>query len=565
MSKILYIDTDGTKGSLPEGTLGYDAYAAGGDEGRVAVGTASGTDILLAKKSEVNALGNIVAPIVVSPANGTTDFIGAVTATYVTSDSYVGVQDYVKWEAATDVAFTNIVDSYEGASNLLTFTPSLPLPLTAYYIRVQQGSQNYISAYSDILTVVTPNIYIETPTLTVEGTPSDVLLNPLLTGSSFNVINGTDTHLNTDWQVVRNSDSVVVYESLADSANLETITLPSNTLDINTAYTFRLRYRGTTYGVSEYVEVIGTTVNTFINTPALTVAGSPSDVPETPTLTTSAFSVTNGTDTHLSTDWEIYDGATLVWSSIGNTSNKLTIDVPDSILSVSTTYTFKARHTGTTYGDSGVGEVNGTTKATFAPTDSYGNTYGTLISPTTGKVWLDRNLSTVQIGVATAYNDSAAYGSYFQWGRDADGHEDITSGTTTTLTSATDTPGHGDFILAPNSPYDWSTGDSDGSIRQANWNPCPTGFRVPTVSEWEAEEAGFENYNEAFTALKLVAAGRRKYTDGVLEIDGLYGLYWSINPDVEAEWSADLIFYSSAAMVSVAHRSRGLSVRCIAD
>ena len=53
MSKILYIDTDGTKGSLPAGTLGYDAYAAGGDEGRVAVGTAGGVDVLLAKKSEL--------------------------------------------------------------------------------------------------------------------------------------------------------------------------------------------------------------------------------------------------------------------------------------------------------------------------------------------------------------------------------------------------------------------------------------------------------------------------------------------------------------------------------
>ena len=56
MSKILYVDTDGTKGSLPAGTLGYDAYAAGGDEGRVAVGTASGTDVLLSKKDEVDAI-----------------------------------------------------------------------------------------------------------------------------------------------------------------------------------------------------------------------------------------------------------------------------------------------------------------------------------------------------------------------------------------------------------------------------------------------------------------------------------------------------------------------------
>ena len=56
MSKIIYQDTDGVKRPLPEATLGYDAYTAGGDEGRVAVGTASGTDILLSKKDEVDAI-----------------------------------------------------------------------------------------------------------------------------------------------------------------------------------------------------------------------------------------------------------------------------------------------------------------------------------------------------------------------------------------------------------------------------------------------------------------------------------------------------------------------------
>jgi|GEM_PF-2392143 len=51
--RILAQDTDGTKSRpLEEGELGYDAYAAGGDEGRVSVGTASGTDVLLAKKDE---------------------------------------------------------------------------------------------------------------------------------------------------------------------------------------------------------------------------------------------------------------------------------------------------------------------------------------------------------------------------------------------------------------------------------------------------------------------------------------------------------------------------------
>ena len=53
MSKILYIDTDGTKVSLPEGHLGYDKATA--DRGRVAVGTNTG-DVPLAKKSEVDSV-----------------------------------------------------------------------------------------------------------------------------------------------------------------------------------------------------------------------------------------------------------------------------------------------------------------------------------------------------------------------------------------------------------------------------------------------------------------------------------------------------------------------------
>ena len=53
--KIQYIDTDGIKGSLPEGYLGYDKATA--DRGRVAVGTNTG-DMLLAKKSEVDSHTN---------------------------------------------------------------------------------------------------------------------------------------------------------------------------------------------------------------------------------------------------------------------------------------------------------------------------------------------------------------------------------------------------------------------------------------------------------------------------------------------------------------------------
>jgi hypothetical protein len=67
--RIEYVDTDGVKGLLPSGTLGYDNYPAGGDEGRVYVGTGT-ENIPLAKKSEVDALDNSEAAIAYAIALG---------------------------------------------------------------------------------------------------------------------------------------------------------------------------------------------------------------------------------------------------------------------------------------------------------------------------------------------------------------------------------------------------------------------------------------------------------------------------------------------------------------
>ena len=50
-------DLDGVKPLLQTGEFGYDNYPAGGDVGRVYVGTGS-ENIPLAKKSEVDALDN---------------------------------------------------------------------------------------------------------------------------------------------------------------------------------------------------------------------------------------------------------------------------------------------------------------------------------------------------------------------------------------------------------------------------------------------------------------------------------------------------------------------------
>ena len=303
-------------------------------------------------------------PVITSPLNGTIDYIGNITSTYSTSNSYKGVQDWVRHEASLDINFTTLIDSYEGSNNLTGWVPNVGLGLTTVYVRTRHGSDNHLSAWSDPISFTTPDTYVVAPSLDVVGAPSNVILTPLLTGDAFNVYNGTDTHASTDWQVLNASDNSVVWESLNDTQNLLSIT--TGTLPIDTDLVFRVRYNGVVYGSSAWVEVTAKTLNVYVENPTITVEGTIDKVPKNPTISGSTFSVMNGTDTHEATDYQVVrvsDGV-VVWESLENTVNKTSIRTGDLV--ESTAYIFKMRYKGTTYGYSQWVQVTGTTEAVFS-------------------------------------------------------------------------------------------------------------------------------------------------------------------------------------------------------
>jgi uncharacterized protein (TIGR02145 family) len=186
-------------------------------------------------------------------------------------------------------------------------------------------------------------------------------------------------------------------------------------------------------------------------------------------------------------------------------------------------------------------------------------------NPSTGQIWMDRNLGATQVASSSA--DVNSYGDLYQWGRRTDGHQCRTSPTTATL-SVSDQPAHGDFILTPNFPFDWRSPQNTNlwqGVSGVN-NPCPSGYRLPTETELNVAGLSWGTLNAAgafASLLKLPTSGGRDYSDGSLGSVGTGGAYWSST--VSGAGSRFLNFDSSNAFTGTGFRANGFSVRCLKD
>jgi uncharacterized protein (TIGR02145 family) len=190
-------------------------------------------------------------------------------------------------------------------------------------------------------------------------------------------------------------------------------------------------------------------------------------------------------------------------------------------------------------------------------------------NPITGKTWMDRNLGASSAAINTS--DIAAYGDLYQWGRLKDGHEKRTSPITNTL-STTDVPGHSNFIVNGALPNDWRSPQNNslwqglGGIN----NPCPSGYRLPTLAEWDAERLSWTS-NDAAGAfgspLKLTIGGFRNSISPIPVDEGVRGRYWSSTIGTGYGVLA-LEFDMNGAFTSTSYsvfREGGACIRCIKD
>jgi len=198
-----------------------------------------------------------------------------------------------------------------------------------------------------------------------------------------------------------------------------------------------------------------------------------------------------------------------------------------------------------------------------------GFTYGTVKSPFTGKIWLDRNLGATR--ACTSIDDKACFGDYYQWGRAADGHESIDSLRSTT--QATDINNSGSRFISSRSFEDWAIVDLNGSQRIANWSSsdgsviCPSDYRVPTLEELKVEtlDEGVSNKTSAYNNfLKFPSAGYSEF--GYLAVKArVFGAVWvNTSSELHDAKSRNLVFHDIAHFNHTL-RKVGYNIRCVKD
>jgi hypothetical protein len=171
-----------------------------------------------------------------------------------------------------------------------------------------------------------------------------------------------------------NTFATVIWDS--GWINAQSATVPAGILQTNTTYYLRARVRDASGLTSAWGATSSFTTKASlasVNTPSITSpTNGQTDIPEQPTIYSSAFAVTGGSDTHAASQWQIRlasgTWANPVHDSGETTTAKTQYTVPAGVLQAGQTqYVLRVRHKGASLGWSEWSpDITVTTKQQFA-------------------------------------------------------------------------------------------------------------------------------------------------------------------------------------------------------
>ena len=124
----------------------------------------------------------------------------------------------------------------------------------------------------------------------------------------------------------------------------------------------------------------------------------------------------------------------------------------------------------------------------------------------------------------------------------------------------------------------WNSSYSTGTTWEAANDPCPYGWRVPSVKEFEGligsvsiwtTQNGVigQLFGTEPNQIFMPAAGERQFTDGKLQYVGRDGNYWSNSLRVDVSNNAHFMYFreTQSGALGSAITSFGYSVRCVKE
>ena len=183
-------------------------------------------------------------------------------------------------------------------------------------------------------------------------------------------------------------------------------------------------------------------------------------------------------------------------------------------------------------------------------------------------IWFDRNLGTNFVPGSLGSSES---NYYFQWGRTMDGHQCATKALEGPITDLA--PSNPAMIYRPDPNTFWAQTNNDSLWIDQNRtnNPCPAGWRVPTITELQNEASAWSSSNIAgalASSLKIDYTGYINTTTSDLDIEdhGLKAYIASANPyNILSGYYNVLVVSSSSVLNSVFRKKVATCVRCIKD